>query len=111
MRTWPRTPWLGKAEDDELVRLPALLADLRGLPAGSEARRTWYGTMAWVKTCSLGSGCSDEAGRAARGRRGDAQPSARSGDESDGAGRKTAADYVRERDARELRRKILQNCL
>ena len=25
---------------DELVRLPALLADLRGLPAGSEARRT-----------------------------------------------------------------------
>ena len=52
-----------------------------------------------------------EQRRAARGRRGDAQPSARSGDESDGAGRKTAADYVRERDARELRRKILQNCL
>ena len=65
LHAWPSTPWLAKAEDDGLVMLPAVLRDLRSLDA---SKLTWYGVMGWVGSCTLGTGCSVELGRAAAGK-------------------------------------------
>ena len=45
---WPRTPWLGKMEDDGMLWPAALAADLSGLVRNS----TYYGVMRWAGTCS-----------------------------------------------------------
>jgi len=45
---WPSAHWIGKSEDDALVRVSALARDLAAL----DATQPWYyGIMAWIGLC------------------------------------------------------------
>jgi hypothetical protein len=49
---FPSTPWFGKAEDDSMLRVGSLLADLALLRSSSSARHVLYGAnMQWIAHC------------------------------------------------------------
>jgi len=55
---WPSAHWIGKSEDDALVRVSALARDLAAL----DATQPWYyGIMAWVGLCDSEAPACDSA--------------------------------------------------
>ena len=59
---WPQAHWIGKSEDDGMLRIAALQRDLGAL----DSRDSWYyGIMAWVGLCAFDESCADRDGPAA----------------------------------------------
>mmetsp|Transcript_36050 Transcript_36050/g.117317 ORF Transcript_36050/g.117317 Transcript_36050/m.117317 type:complete len:354 (-) Transcript_36050:31-1092(-) len=55
---WPSAHWIGKSEDDALVRVSALARDLAAL----DATQPWYyGIMAWIGLCDSEAPACDSA--------------------------------------------------